>query len=187
VQAEAQYYNNLGADALVDFELSTAYAYFRKALETDPNEAYVWSNLGVVLRRNGQTDDAIFAYETALKIDPDLNVALNNLYTIHEEDENFEAAQQLERRVERNRRKNPYYLHHLAEIANEEQRYSDAVTLLNRAIRIKENEYRFHYTLAQSQSLSGNPEIAEASLDRARQLAPPNLRTGPLTLPDGRQ
>jgi Flp pilus assembly protein TadD len=183
-EAAAQYFNNLGADALIENDLARAYAYFRKALSSHPGLPYVWSNLGVVYRRNEQTGDAITAYRHALQLDPDQPVALNNLFLIYEEDGELESAAALHRRVEKNRRKNPYYLHHLAEIANEEQRYSDAIGLLNRAIRMDENEYRFHYTLSRSQYYSGETETARASLNRARVLAPANLPDGPLTLPD---
>jgi len=183
-EAGAQFFNNLGADALVEEDLARAYAYFKKALITHPGLPYVWSNLAVVYRRNEQTEDAITLYRYALQLDPDQSVALNNLYLIYEEDGNLESAAALHSRVERNRRKNPYYLHHLAELANEEQRYSDAISLLNKAISLDENEYRFHYTLAQSQYYSGETEVARASLDRARQLAPAKLPDGPLTLPD---
>jgi Flp pilus assembly protein TadD len=124
------------------------------------------------------------AYRFALQLDPDQTVALNNLFLIYEEDGNLKSAATLQKRVEKNRLQNPYYLHHLAEVANEEQRYSDAIGLLNRAIRMDENEYRFHYTLAQSQYYAGDAEIARASLDRAKQLAPAKLQDGPLTLPD---
>jgi tetratricopeptide (TPR) repeat protein len=184
LEAEAQYYNNLGAEALIENDLAKAYAYFKKALNNDPGLAYVWSNLGVVYRRNEQTNDAMTAYRFALQLDPDQTVALNNLFLIYEEDGNLESAATLRKRVEKNRLQNPYYLHHLAEVANEEQRYSDAIGLLNRAIRMDENEYRFHYTLAQSQYYAGDAEIARASLDRAKQLAPAKLQDGPLTLPD---
>ena len=183
-EAKAQYFNNLGADALVENDLARAHAYFRKGLETHPGLAYIWSNLGVVYRRNEQTDDAITAYRHALRLDQDNNVALNNLYLIYEEDGDLESAAALRKRVERNRRKNPYYLLHLAELANEEQRYSDAIGLLNRAIKMDETEYRFHYTLALSQYYAGETETARASLTRARHLAPANLADGPLTLPD---
>ena len=146
--------------------------------------AYVWSNLGVVYRRNEQTSDAIKAYRFALQLDPDQTVAMNNLFLIYEEEGDLESAAALQKRIDKIRRKNPYYLLHLAEVANEERRYLDAISLLNRAIRLDENEYRFYYTLAQSQYYAGETEIARASLDRARQLAPTNLQDGPLTLPD---
>jgi tetratricopeptide (TPR) repeat protein len=183
LEAQAQYYNNLGANALVVNDLARAYAYFKKALGTNPGMAYVWSNLGVVYRRNEQTSDAIKAYRFALQLDPGLTVPMNNLFLIYEEEGDLESAAALQRRVEKIRRKNPYYLLHLAELANEERRYSDAISLLNRAIRLDEKEYRFYYTLAQSQYYAGKTEIARASLDRARQLAPTNLQDGPLTLP----
>lgn len=184
LEAEAQYYNNFGADALIVNDLARAYAYFKKALSTHPDLAYVWSNLGVVYRRNEQTDDAITAYRFALQVDPDQAVALNNLFLIYEEDGELESAARLQKRVEKNRRKNPYYLHYLAEVANEERRYFDAIGLLKQAIRLDEGEYRFHYTLAQSQYYAGETEIARASLERARQLAPASLQDGPLTLPN---
>jgi len=182
-EAEAQYYNNLGADALIGGDLPLAYAYFSKALEKRPGLAYIWSNLGVVFRRNEQTGDAILSYRTALQFNPAQSVAMNNLYTLYEEEGNIEAAQGLQRRVENNRRKNPYYLHYLAEVANEERRWSDAIKLLNRAIQLESHEYRFYYSLAQAQYHAGKFRVAQTSLDRARTLAPPDLQEGILTLP----
>jgi Flp pilus assembly protein TadD len=184
-EAKAQYFNNLGAQALVDDDLALAHAYFRKALETQSGLAYVWSNLGVVLRRNGQVDDARGVYQTALQLDPQQSVALNNLYLIHTETGDEAAAEAIRRRVERNRRRNPYYLNHLAEVALEEQRYTDAIGLARRAIRIDGSEYRFHFTLARSQFLAGQPEVARASLGRARELAPRTPGGLELALPDG--
>jgi len=184
-EALAQYYNNLGAEALIGNDLPSAYAHFRKALEVRPGLAYVWSNLGVVFRRNGQNDDAILAYRAAIEQDPGHEVALNNLHTLYTEEGNLEAAAAIAQRVERNRRNNPYYLHHLAEIANEEQRWADAIELLNHAIRLDSNEYRFHYALAQALYSSGDPEVARASLERARDLAPADWTAEPLLPPDG--
>jgi len=185
IEARGQYYNNLGADALVVEDLALAYAYFKKALQTDNTLAYVWSNLGVVMRRNGQTEDSILAYQTSLLLDPQQAVALNNLYTIYSEDGEIELAREIEARVERNRSRNPYYLHHLAEVAIEEQRYSDAIPLLNKSISIESNEYRFYYTLAQAQYLTGETELAQSSLEVAKRLAPSSREGEMLTLPDG--
>jgi tetratricopeptide (TPR) repeat protein len=182
-EAKAQYYNNLGADALIVNDLPRAYAYFRKALETQPGQAFLWSNLGVVFKRNEQPEAALLAYQTALRYDPNEMVALNNTYAMYEEAGNTEAAADIRHRVERNRRKNPYYLLYLAETAKEERRWSDAIDLLNRAIKMDDEEYRFYYSLAQSQYHAGQMSIAQANLDKAIELAPPNLEDGPLTLP----
>ena len=182
-EAEAQFYNNLGADALVANDLGLAHAYFRKAVATDPRQAYVWSNLGVVLRRNGQTADAMRAYETALQLEPDSTFALNNLYTIYDEDGMTEQAAKLQARVERNRRHNPYYLHHLAVLSAEQRDWQDAIAYSRRAIRLKKDEYRFHYTLAQIQFQAGDVAEARSNLAVARLLAPPSVNPDDLDLP----
>ncbi|MFC1688152.1 tetratricopeptide repeat protein [Pseudomonadota bacterium] len=182
-EAEAQYYNNLGADALIAGDTSLAYAYFRKGLETDPKRAYIWSNLGVALRRNGQLQDAQLAYRTALQLQPNQRVALTNLLVLYTEDGKLEEAAKLEARVERNQRKNPYYVQHLAELALEEKRYSDAIALAKKAIRMDADEYRFYYTLAQSQYQAGHLELAQTSLNKARTLVPNERALDTLTLP----
>lgn len=183
-EAQAQFYSNLGVDALIAKDIALAYAYFRKGLETDRRQDYLWANLAVVLRRNGQTGDAIQAYRTALELDPDQTVALNNLHVLYTEDGNLEAAEEFRRRVERTRRKNPYYIDHLAEEAIEEQRYSDAVELARKAIGMDDTEYRFYYTLARSQYLAGETGLAQASLDQARKLAPDQEARDLLALPE---
>jgi lipoprotein NlpI len=184
-EARAQYFNNLGADALIAQDIALAYGYFRKALETQSDLPYVWSNIGVILRRNGQTEDAILAYNTALQLKPDQTVALNNLHVIYSEDGNLEAAEELAARVERNRRKNPYYIQYLAEVAIEEHRYAEAISFAKRAIRMDANEYRFYYTLAQAQYFNGKMNLAQASLEKALNRAPDYDARSRLILPPG--
>jgi Flp pilus assembly protein TadD len=184
-EALAQFYNNMGADALISGNTALAYAWFRKALELDSRLDYVWSNIGVILRRNGQTEDAVLAYQTALRLNPNQPVGLNNLYVIYSEDGNLEEAAKLRARVERNQRRNPWYFHSLAESAIEEERYAEAVTMATRAVRMDQDEYRFHYILARSQHLAGNPGPAQESLQRARELAPGSRERSLLILPGG--
>jgi tetratricopeptide (TPR) repeat protein len=182
-EAEAQFYNNLGANALVMQDLALAYAYFRKAERTHPGLAYVWSNLGVTLNRNGQPEDAILAYETALMLEPDHTVSLNNLYTIYEDLGDTERALAIQEQVEHNRRRNPYYLHYLAEVAFAGDDFDDAVHYAKRAIRLEDREYRFWYTLAQLQFRTGETDTAESNLQRAVSLAPEWVETAQLVLP----
>lgn len=182
-EAEAMFYNNLGAHALVANDLPMAYAYFLKAISTHDQLPYAWTNLGVVLRRNEQTEDAILAYETALQIDDDHSVALNNLFSIYDEDGPAEAAAAIQARVERNRRRNPFYLNYLAEIAIEEELWDEAIRYANRAIRLQEDEYRFYYRLAQSQYQAGETDRAQSNLELARQLAPKWVDLAELVLP----
>jgi Flp pilus assembly protein TadD len=171
-EALAQFYNNLGVDALIENQLPVAYAYFVKAIETHPDGAFFWSNLAVTYRRNGQMEDAEATYLSAIRLDSTETVALNNLYSIYTEQGNEAAARDMKSRVDRHRRRNPYYLQLLSVEAVDEGRYDDAVRLIRKAIRIKEEEYRFHISLASYLALSGEQDKALKSLERARQLAP---------------
>lgn len=188
-EAEAQYYNNLGVDALLSNDLPTAWARFQQALATDSSLAYLWSNLGVVYNRNGQVEDAEWAYQTALSADSGETIAMNNLFVIYQQEERWLEAARLEQRVTRHRERNPYYLAMLADQALRSRQYDDAIALLKKSIRINGEEYRFHGALAQAHYLAGDHERAISSLDTARSLAPPaaaaDLETLPLSvLPD---
>jgi tetratricopeptide (TPR) repeat protein len=170
--AEALYMNNLGVDALLDGDLALAYAYQKKAIEIDPSVTDSWVNMSVVLGRNEQIDDAIIVLKNALNIDSSNYSAMSNLYEIYLELGDMEAAQALESRVERYRRNNPYYLLRLSYDALEQNNFDQSIDLLERAIRKKENDHLLFYALAKTQYLSGEHTAAQASLSRARELAP---------------
>ena len=160
-----------------------AYAYFRKAEETLPGLPYIWSNLGVVFNRNDQVDDAIMAYQTALRLDDRNTVSPNNLYTIYLDKGDVEKALVYQRQVEHNRRRNPYYLHHLAQEAVAEDLLDDAMDYTRRAIRLEDREYRFFYTMAQLQYQVGDIGRADTTLHRAKSMAPAWVDHSKLTLP----
>ena len=181
-EAEAQYYNNHGADALVKNDLATAFTYLLKAIRIAPDTSYIWSNLGVVYKRNGQLEDAKQVYRTALEINPAETVALNNLHAIYVVEGDLVRAEKVRSKVERHRRKNPYYLHLLSAQALDEQRYEDAIELLERAIKLNKEEYRFHFTLARSLFLNGEKDAALQSLGQAKQLAPPDGKIDTISL-----
>jgi Flp pilus assembly protein TadD len=187
-EARAQHFNNLGVDALLEEDLGEAYSYFRQAIRTDSGLSYLWSNLGVVFNRNGQTSDAIWAYEAAMQKDRFNDTASNNLLVIHEREGNLEAAQALEREVERHQRKNPYHLLARSQQAIDEGRYEDSIRLLNRAIKLKNSEYRLHAQLARSYYLAGDRVAARNSYDQALALAPDGfeleLETGDSGIPE---
>lgn len=182
-EAFAQYYNNLGVEALLEDQLPVAWARFQQALAIAPDLAFLWSNLGVVYNRNHQVDAAEFAYQTALEVDRRESIAVNNLYVIYQQEGRLSEAARLQDRVERHRKRNPYYLAKLATEALQSRQYEEAIDLLRRSIRINDEEYRFHGALAQAQYLAGNREEAMDSLDLARSLAPPDAAAKLESLP----
>lgn len=174
-KAKALYFNNIGAESLLDNELVEAWAYLAKSVDTTPVITDPWVNLGVVFGRNEQLDDAVFAYQTALQIDALEYAAMSNLYEIYLAQEDFQAAGNLQVKVENYRRKNPYYLMMLSEEAFEQARFEESIELLQSAIRKKDNDHHLHFALAKTQYLTGETTAAQTSFHRAKELAPRDM------------
>ena len=173
--AKALYYNNLGAEALIKNDLPTAYAFMTRAIETEPELTDSWINIGVVLGRNGQLADAETVLRKALEINNSEYTALSNLYEIYITQEKFEAAAAIENRVERYRQRNPYYLMQLSEETLLQGDTEEALKLIQRAVKKKDNDHQLYFALAWTQYMAGQVEAAQTSLDRARELAPAKL------------
>jgi tetratricopeptide (TPR) repeat protein len=173
--AKSLYLNNIAVDALIKNDLPTAYAYMVKAIKEEPLLTDSWVNMGVLLSRNDQLDDAALVLLKALEIDNYEYAALSNLYEVYISQEDLESAAQLADKVEAYRQKNPYYLLYLSEEALEQARFEDSIKLLRRAIRTNKSDHLLHFALAKAQYLSGETEAAQSSLSRARELAPESM------------
>jgi tetratricopeptide (TPR) repeat protein len=173
--AKALYYNNIGAEALLEDELPMAWAYLVTAINTEPELPDPWINLGVVYGRNEQLNAAELVYQTALEIDHSEYSAMNNLYEVYLVQENMEAAEDLRVKVENYRERNPYYLMKMSEESLELGRYEESIKLLQRAIRKKDNDHKLYFAMAKTQYLSGQTMAAQDSLVRARELAPQKM------------
>jgi len=173
--AKALYLNNIGAEALIKNDLPTAYAYMAAAIKAEPLLPDSWVNMGVALGRNEQLDDAALVLRKALEIDSYEYAAASNLYEVYIAQGDMTSAAELEGKVERYRKNNPYYLLQLSEEALELNNYEESIDLLERAIRKKNDDHMLHFALAKTQYISGETEAAESSLSRARDLAPENM------------
>jgi len=173
--AKALYLNNIAVESLLVNDLPTAYAYMRKSIETDASATDPWVNLGVLYGRNNQLDDAAFAFNRALAIDPAEHSAMSNLYEVYVEQGELGMAEDIEARVERYRRDNPYYQLKLSDQALANEQYRQSIELLKSAIEKKDDDYKLHFALAKTQYLSGELAEAQKSLLRARELAPADV------------
>ncbi len=173
--AKALYLNNIGAEALLKNDLSTAHTYLSRAIVVEPRLTDPWVNMGVVFGRNGQLADAVTVYNQALKIDASEHSAMSNLYEVYLEQQDLKSAEILQAKVDKYRQKNPYHLLRLSEEALEEAQYEKSLSLLKKAIRKKKDDYMLYFALAKTQYLSGEKAAAESNLIRARNLAPPGM------------
>ena len=101
---------------------------------------------------------------------------------LHSQADLVDTARDLKARVEKHRRRNPYYLYALSAEAFAEGRLGDSVGLLEQAIALNGREYRFHYELARTLVQAGDRVAAQAALERALALAPANALSPDLAL-----
>ncbi|MBN1627014.1 MAG: tetratricopeptide repeat protein [Deltaproteobacteria bacterium] len=171
-KAFAQYYNNIASEYLVEEKTTKAYRYFIKAIKTDPELGFAWSNLGIVYSWNNQYDAAEKAYLQGLSInrgrDDTLEMTiLNNMARLYLKTERKEEAAYYEKIVASFREKNPYYHFSLGRIAFDSGLKEEAIKEFREAIRRKDDEHLFHYALAVTYIELKDFKNAEKSLKKA--------------------
>jgi Flp pilus assembly protein TadD len=171
-RAFAQYYNNIGSQHIAEGNSAAAFRYFVKAIKTDPQLSYAWSNLGVLYRRNGQFEAAEAAYLQGLAVtsgsrDTSALIIMNNMANLFDNSGNKEKATLYKKRVASFREKNPYYQYAAAKTAYYDAFYEKSVKLFRKAIRLKDDEHLFYYGLALAYIKIGDIKNAEINIDRA--------------------
>jgi tetratricopeptide (TPR) repeat protein len=176
-RAFAQYYNNIGSEYMAKGKPEDAYRYFVKAIETDPELAFAWSNLGVAYSRSNQTDAEEKAFFQALLISREKNddassmTVMSNMARLYNRTGKKEKAAYYENQVISYRDRNPYYHYSIGRIAYDESRYEESITHFKEAIQKKEDEHMFYYSLALAYVKIGDIKNAEKNLNKAKHYA----------------
>jgi len=171
-RAFAQYYNNIGSKHLSEGNTLDAFRYFVKGIRVDPGLSFVWSNLGVVYRRNNQPEAAEQAFLQALYVNRDRDKLvsmsiMSNLASLYKIQGRTEEAGLYEEQVRSYRNRNPYYHYSLGAIAFDEGRYEQSVEHFNDAIKRGSNDNQFYYALALAYHRLGEMEKAGKNMDKA--------------------
>lgn len=170
-RARAHYFNNIGAEKMLEGESSLAYANFRESLREDHGFSPAWINMGILHRREGFPNYAEAAYFEALESSPNNLMALSNLANLYEELEMPELARKYEQQVISHRMKNPYFRYDKANEAFLEGDYETAIENLKYAIRKYDDEDQFYYLLSLSYLMSGDRRNAERWMEKAETVA----------------
>jgi tetratricopeptide (TPR) repeat protein len=165
--ALALHYNNEGAEKILGADLPGAISDFRYALSLNPDHSDTWNNLGAAMYRKGNVEVAEFNYRRALHEDSTNLSAISNLARLFSLEGREEEAAKMNGRVQRYRERNPYYYYFLANVSLSEDQYSDAIPLLERAIRLKRDDPDFHMALALSLEKTGDQEKSDRQLKLA--------------------
>jgi len=167
----AMFYNNKGADALLQGNSDKAYAYFKEAILISKTHSGSWVNLGFLYRRMGLYELALKAYKQAIAIDEDYSTAWENLAILYDRTGNSEAAADIYARLESKRMQNPFYHQMLAEIDSDKGSYDSSVSHYEQAIRLDSNQHQFYFGLASVYFEMGDFQQSQRYLKLAKKKA----------------
>ncbi|OUL59451.1 tetratricopeptide repeat protein [Pseudoalteromonas ulvae] len=167
----AMFYNNKGAQALVNQQYDRAFSYFKAGIDIAPHYSGSWGNVGILFKLNNQYSAAEQAYQFAIKLDEDNNTAKGNLAILLSLTGREEQAKVIQDELELKRQSNPYY--HIAKgneayIHNE---YQMAMRHYRKALTLDKKSHESYFGLARSYYQLGDTKLAERYLKQAHKSA----------------
>ena len=167
----SMFYNNKGADAFLQKDYVTAYAYFREALMVKPNFDSAWVNLGILYRLSEYFPQAEKAYQHALAINSDSLTALENLAYLYTFTGRNEEAEKILVKVGAQRNNNPYYHVNLGEQEMEQKHWHQALTHFRRALALDKGKHEVYFGLARAYYEIGELQQSERYFKQAKNKA----------------
>lgn len=164
----AMFYNNNGADYLLSKHYTAAFAYFRAALNNDPNFVPALINLGALYRLYGKYELAEQIYTKAIHLDPDNFNSLENLAILQEYTGNFARAREIKKVIAARRQSNPYYHLIIGEEAYERGDYEKALISLHTASRLDQHIHEIYFLLAKTYYKLGDMDMSEQNFKLAK-------------------
>jgi len=164
----SMFYNNKGADALLNQSYSKAYAYFRQAAVVDPEFESTWVNMGILYRIHGLFESAELSYQQALYLDDQNLTAWENMAFLYEFTGRHEEAASIEARVDRKRHDNPFYHFILGEQEFEDGNIELALKHYRDALRLDKSKHEIYFGLAKAYAHLGDVTRSQRYLKKAR-------------------
>jgi tetratricopeptide (TPR) repeat protein len=175
------YFNNLGAEGIVDGRIEVAVTNLRQAIILRPQFSDAWSNMGAAMRRYNQYDLAEFSYLKAIDLDDSNYSAMSNLVHLYTAMGRDTEADIYSDRVDKYRSRNPYFLYFQAQLYLEEGKLDEASQVLKKSIRIKRDEPEFYISMSKIHEEKGEKEDSLKMLATAEK-----YREGVLRAPERR-
>lgn len=178
-EALALYFNNRGADAVINGDNERAVQELLRSIKLWPENSDPWSNLGATFRRLGESRLSEASYKRALALDKNNYSALANLTQFYLVEGRVDEAQAFVAEVHNYYSKNPYYHYYLARLSYNTGEYEEALGFLNAAVSLKRDEKDFYIAMADTYRRLGDSDNADRLMDYAGKVKPaPSLRTG---------
>ncbi|MEM8962896.1 MAG: tetratricopeptide repeat protein [Acidobacteriota bacterium] len=159
--ASAHYYNNLGAEALIEGDLDESKRHLDTAITLVPTFEKALNNLGVVLARTGDLEGAQRAYQDGLAVDSEYVPILSNLARLYQQQGELEKASAILDQIEDSQTTNPFFFIYRGELALTRGDTAGAIDYMRQALRLDSELPEVHVALAKA-------FLAVGELDRAR-------------------
>jgi len=166
----AMFYNNKGAEALVDKDFDKAYTYLKAATLADKGLSSAWGNLGILYRLNGLHQNAIDTYKYALSLNPNEYTVLENLSILFDKLGYKDEQTKIKKVLHAKRINNPYYHVLLSEEAQFKGDTNLAIFHIKRAIKIDPKSHDFYYILSKLYYSTEQVDLAQSSIKKALKL-----------------
>jgi Flp pilus assembly protein TadD len=170
VTATAHYYNNLGAEALLDGDLDRAIGRIQTAAEIAPRFHKALNNLGVCRLRTGDAQGAEAAYRRGLAVEPNDPALLMNLLRLFQQTGRREEVGPLLDQLDRLRVANPFFYLFRGQEALTRGETDKALEYMAEALRRESEIPEIHIGLAQAYLAAGDLDRARHHLGRALKL-----------------
>lgn len=153
-RAASMFYANLSIKHMREADYEEAFAYLKRAALTAGDNPDVWINLGALYSMLNHDAYAEQAYQVARSIDGKDQAAISGLVKVLRKQGRVEEAEVFVTLALRYQRANPYYHYAKAEQAFNAGAFDQAMTAINRAIKLKRRNPQFYaFRAAMAQQL----------------------------------
>lgn len=168
--AVAHFYNNLGAEALLDGDMQLAIRQLTVANQVAPRFEKSLNNLGVCKARAGDYEGALALYRKGLESDPANSMILTNMSRAYQQQGRGDEAARLLAQVEESNTTNPFFYVYEGDMALARGDTQKALDYMVRALRLDSEVPEVHVGLMKVYLALGDLEKARHYLERALKL-----------------
>ena len=167
-RAEAHYFNNIGSEALLRGDLSSAEEYLGRSIEIDNSFSFAWTNFGVLLKNRGRVKEAVDYFSKAIILDKHNHTAKHNLAGLYESQGDLEKARKLKEQIRKVLNKNPYYHFNLGVMEYNLNNFSASITHFKRAIKKDPKKPEFYVRISAAYYKLGNLKMSRKYLEKGQ-------------------
>lgn len=163
-RALALFYNNLGAENIVDGNHQEAVSYLVRALHIYPDFSDAWNNMGAALRRSGKGELAEFSFRKSIALNQSNYSALSNLARYYRKSGEPQKADPFLKRVNIYRVRNPYFHFFLSRLYFKEGNFAQSRQFLEASIKLKRSEPDFYLAMAEINEALGEDKLRKKNM-----------------------